>query len=535
MFVTAPKRKGGITVVRLVRGYRINGKVRQEIIKTVGQSKDPQMIEYYKKIALNIKAEMETKQKQEPIPLPLTTSLCYLEGRDAINDGIPDILGFIYDQLGLNEIISNTRKDREWNKVLKYCVLARYVEPSSKRRSIQVMLDRFEMQSSHSQILRMMDHLSEREEEIKAKLSRKMIDKSQALDIMLFDVTTLYFENTNVTDLKNFGFSKDSKFKEVQVVLALLTDSDGLPISYEVFPGNTAETKTFIHCLEKIKKKYKLNKIRVTADKAMFSKKNFSYFEDKEDHGERSMEYIISCPLRKMTKKLQEEVLNLNNYNAIDEDRSVFEFCNDGRRVVAVYSQKRAAHDAYKREKILSVIEKLKGKDGTIDTKKLTQNRGIGRFLEKSKGSVAVNKKIIEEDRKWDGIAGLCTNIEEATPKELLSSYRRLWKIEESFRINKHTLKMRPIFHRLSKRIKIHIMICFLSYIVLRYTELLLRSQGLHYGPEEFLNILSGIERWVLRDKTNGKLYVIPKSNSKEGREIYKALKLERKELAYMA
>ncbi len=533
MYITTPKRKGGITVVRLMHGYRENGKLKQKVVKTIGQSRDPARIEYMKNAAKEMKRSIESGEKQNiNFHAPIAMNLYNLKGKVSVNNGVPDILGSVYDRLGFDKIISDTRKDKEWNEILKYCVFSRLLEPSSKLRSIEVILDQFEKKISHDQVLKMMDHLSKREEKIKTYLSKKMIEESKTLDLMLFDVTTLYFENINVTDLKNFGFSKDSKFKEVQVVLALLTDSEGLPITYEVFPGNTAETKTFIHCMEDLKKKYKLNKIRVTADKAMFSKKNFSYFEDKEIHGNSSMEYIISCPLKKIAKKLQEEVLNLDNYTLIDEDRSAFEFLNDGRRVVAIHSRKRAELDRHRREKLLDMIKKLEGKNGEIAVEKLTRNRGVSRFLKKSKESVTVNKEAVIEDAQWDGIAGLCTNIKNASPRDLMYSYKRLWKIEESFRINKHTLKMRPIFHRLSKRIKSHIMICFLSYIILRYTEIFLKSRRFSFGPRSFLNTLSDIKTLIVQESKSKKQYAIPEEMSEEGQKIYKAFGVKRNEIA---
>ena len=535
MFVVTPKRKSGITVVRLVHGYRQNGKVKKKIIKTIGQSRVPEEIEFMKQSALMLREEIESgKNTKYTSPKPVGVYLHNLIGERVIKDGILDVFGDIYNRLGFDEIISTDRKEREWNEALKYCVLARFLDPSSKLRAIKIILDKFEKKFSHDQFLRMMDFLSSQEEKIKKYLSQKMIDKSKAMNLMLFDVTTLYFENINDTDLKKFGFSKDGKFKEVQVILALLTDTDGLPITYEVFPGNTAETKTFIPCLEKLKERHKIENIRITADKAMFSDKNFSYFEDKKKHNGREMQYIVSCPLKRLSKDIKQKILDKNNYRAINKDVSIYEFYHDGRRIVVRFSWKRASHDKYKRDEILEAAKKLEDKEGNIATEKLTRNRGISRYLEKSNKCVKIKKSTVLADEKWDGIVGLCTNIKTLSPEELLSSYKRLWKIEESFRISKHTLKMRPIYHRLSKRIISHIMICFLSYAVLRYTEILLKSKGLCYGSKELLDILSEIEKWVVRESKSKKTYLIAKKNSEEGVKIYKALGMGRNEAPHL-
>lgn len=357
--------------------------------------------------------------------------------------------------------------------------------------------------------------------------------KSRSLELLLFDVTTLYFENVTESDLKQFGYSKDNKFNEVQVVLALLTDRQGVPITYEVFPGNTAETKTLISCLEKLSDKHHIKRVRLTADRALFSKKNLGFFEEKNKKSGKVYEYIIACPLRKLSKKQKQRILDKSHYRRIDEERSFFEFSNEGRKYVVGYSVKRAEYDRYKREKILEKVRELENEEGKISSNKLSGYKGISKYVEKSKGFVRIKEKAVMEDEKWDGIFGICTNIKFLGAKELFSSYKKLWKIEESFRINKHTLKMRPIYHQLSRRIKAHIMICFFTYTLLRYTEILLKSKNLFYGPGELMDILSGIERWLIKDSQTGNWYVIPKAICEEGKKIYEAFGIKRSSGSY--
>ena len=518
-------------MVRLVRSFREKGKVKQQIIKTLGQSKDPNEIEYFKKSAFNLKLELETGIKQVPVPLPVPVHvrLSCMEGKTSINEGVQDIIGAVCNQLKFDEVISGTRKDRQWNKFLKYCLFMRFLDPASKLKTVRLIQDRFQEMLSYDQVLRMMDHLSDQEEIIKERLLKTVMKKSQSLELLLFDVTTLYFENVTESDLKQFGYSKDNKFNEVQVVLALLTDEEGLPITYEIFPGNTAETKTLISCLEKLSETYPIRRVRLTADRALFSKKNLSYFEEKSEKKEGKVyEYIIACPLRKLSKKQKQRILDKSHYRKIDEERSFFEFSHEGRKYVVGYSARRAEYDRSKREKILEKARKLENEEGKIPTNKLSGYKGVSKYVERAKGFVRIREKAVMEDAKWDGIFGVCTNIKSLGAEELFSSYKKLWKIEESFRINKHTLKMRPIYHQLSRRIKAHIMICFLSYTLLRYTEVLLKTKRLFYGPGELIDILSGIERWLIRDNHTGNWYVIPKGICTEGKKIYKAFGIKR-------
>ena len=106
-------------------------------------------------------------------------------------------------------------------------------------------------------------------------------------------MTTLYFESTKDDELRNFGFSKDCKFKEVQVVLSLITTDYGIPISYEIFPGNTFEGNTLIETLGQVKDKYNVEDITIVADRGMFSAKNLEALEKE------NVQYIVGAKLKR--------------------------------------------------------------------------------------------------------------------------------------------------------------------------------------------------------------------------------------------
>ena len=109
------------------------------------------------------------------------------------------------------------------------------------------------------------------------------------LNILFFDVTTLYFESTKQDELRDFGFSKDCKFKEVQVVLSLITTDYGMPISYELFPGNTFEGSTLIETIKQVKITYNVDNITMVADRGMFSEKNLQVLE------EENIQYVVGA------------------------------------------------------------------------------------------------------------------------------------------------------------------------------------------------------------------------------------------------
>ena len=236
----------------------------------------------------------------------------------------------------------------------------------------------------------------------------------------------------------------------------------------------------------------------------------------------------MSCPLRKLSHQHKEKILDRDNYSGgnLLEEKSYYEFRYKRHRVVVSYSEKRKKQDQSKREKILDKLRSLE-REKEISTAQLVKNTGVRKYMEKIQGKTRVNWKKVQEEARWDGLYGVCTNIEGKSAEKLFNMYRSLWKIEELFRINKHNLKMRPIYHRLSRRIRAHIMICFLSYTILKYTELKLKKAGLFFSLQELIDILKGVESFIIRDKIKKPTlsYCVPRALSKEAKQIYAVFK----------
>ena len=527
MYMTSPKRKNGSTVVRLVVSFRDGGKVKNKIVKVVGQSKDESLIEHYKRTARHLidehkKGLISLSSVSEKLPVNLSNFV----GQESYNNGFEDILGSAYESLGFQSLIQTGKSKSKLNETLRNLVLMRVFHPASKLKSCDLLYDHFNKKVSHKQVLNMMDHLSRREEEIKSQVFRSILKGKDKLEVLLFDVTTLYFESVSQTDLKDFGYSKDGKFNEVQVVLAVLSNEDGLPLSYELFPGNTSESGTLREVLSSVSKKYQVNRVRVVADKAMFSEDNFKFFESWEKDQGVDVEYVISCPLRRLPLKLKREILDLSRYKRGQGGILYYKLKYKGRQLVVTYSEKLRAKDERKRQRLLERLREMSC-NGEISAGKLTNNRGVRKFIEKVRGKVRIDEAKIKEDRLWDGLYGVCASKEKTSAYQLINSYRSLWKIEELFRVNKHTLKMRPIYHRLSRRIRSHIMICFLSYTILRWTEIRLQKAGLFFSPQELIDILKKVESFIIQDKIKktGASYCVPRALSKEAQQIYTTFK----------
>ena len=397
--MTSPKRKNGSTVVRLVVSFRKNGKVKNRIVKVIGQSKDPHIIEQYKNSARDLidrykKGLVSFPQISEKLPIDLYRFL----GEDRYNTGFKDIFGTSYEQLGFGDLIKSGKNNRSLNEVLGNLVLMRVFSPVSKLRSCCLLEERFNKLVSHKQVLVMMDHLSKRENEIREEIFRSAFQKEGQLKMLLFDVTTLSFESVSSDDLRDFGYSKDGKFNEVQVVLAVLANEEGLPLAYEIFPGHTGEAKTLQSVVSQAVNKHKVKRICVVADRAMFSDNNFKFFETlKKEEGIRG-EYVVSCPLKKLPKEMKERIFDFKREQQVETKQSHssshYEFFHKNRRIIVSYSEKLKVRDEKKRQRLL---EKLEGlcKEGKISAGQLIKNTGVRRYLKTLKGSVEIDKEKI--------------------------------------------------------------------------------------------------------------------------------------------
>ena len=229
-----------------------------------------------------------------------------------------------------------------------------------------------------------------------------------------------------------------------------------------------------------------------------------------------------------MPKELTAEILSEKNYQAqmINDDFGwIGEFDYKKRRLIVSYKTKRANRDAYQREQIISKLKKRIGTEG--DTSKLITNQGVKKYINSENSKTTIDQDKIDQDSAWDGLHGVITNIRVDKASAILARYARLWKIEESFRINKHTLSMRPIYHFKPERIKTHIAICFMAFSVLRHMEYQVKLTQ-KIGLETMIDELNHVQASYYRHTPTGKMYRMPGKFSHNAAKIYKAFQIQR-------
>jgi len=326
-----------------------------------------------------------------------------------------------------------------------------------------------------------------------------------------------------VDELRNYGYSKDHRFNTTQVVLALATNQDGLPVGYELFEGNKAEVSTLAAAIQSWKKLFKIDSVCFVGDRAMFSKNNIALLESLNYH------YIIAAKLKALPEKLKADVLNEKYYDPTilnNEFAWVGEFEYQGQRLITSYKSRRAMKDLKDRQRVLEKLKKTIGKKG--NPRKLITNQGVKKFVTVDDNSVAVlDQDKIDVAAQWDGLHGIITNIKDDSAASLIARYARLWVIEESFRVNKHTLEMRPIFHWAPPRIHAHIAICYMAFSILRHLQYRINLTQ-KISIDTILDELMNTEASIYIHKKTKDRYRVPGNYSHDARKIYKAFDLER-------
>lgn len=542
MFVRVKDRGNGKKSIQIVEAHRRTDKVSQHIVRHVGQAFSEREVEDLKRLAESIIIEM--KNRRQPV-LPIfspediygnepkkraddTVSMSNLREEQRVIDGIGEVFGKLYSDLEFDNLIRGTKQNARWNGILKSCVMARLANPVSKRRTASLLEEDYGIKIPLDSIYKMMDHAFNREDEIKKHISKTTLNLfQQKVDVLFFDVTTLYFESVWANGIRDFGFSKDCKFKEVQVVLALIATTEGLPITYEVFPGNMYEGHTLIDMVRKLKGEYEIARVLLVADRAMFNEDNLRAMEAEE------VEYIVAAKLKGLTKELKKRIVedNANTATVIEgESHLTNEYEYKSRRLIVDYSPARAEKDSRDRQRLIDRLMK-KVKNGKIKIEDIIPNYGTKKYLQITGGEAIVNESRIDEDAKWDGIHGVITNIREKPAADILARYSDLWQIEEAFRINKHDLRMRPIYHWTSCRIEAHILICFIAYTVAKQAIYRIRHQQMPMSFEQIKNELLHVQSSVVIDTKTKNRYLIPSHATVNQKKIYQTFGLKRSEV----
>lgn len=306
-------------------------------------------------------------------------------------------------------------------------------------------------------LYRALDILARHKETIETALFDARRDLfSVDVQLVFFDTTTLYFEGEGPADLAARGHSKDYRPQSPQVVVCVVTDLEGYPLTCEVFPGNLSDFSTVEKVVALLRKRFAIKQTVLVCDSGMMSAKNLRRIR------RAGMDYIIGARMRAV-KEIRREVLSRGGrYAAIEDNLRVKEVWVGKSRYVVCHNPEEAERDRLIRER---VVQKLEAAIQGGQVKKAVGHSGYARFLQLEKGAASVNYDKVREEAKYDGKFVLRTSTD-FPPGLVALSYKSLWVIEALNRTFKDLLETRPVFHKVSRRVQGHIMGSFLSLLL---------------------------------------------------------------------
>lgn len=452
------------------------------------------------------------------------------------------ILQRLYDQLKFDAKFDYIKKCSQFQydlaKITKDLVLLRILNPVSKRRSsikghrhyLGIDLDNLD------HIYKSLDVLSEHKTDIVRYWNRQIGKEVSERDtsVCLYDITTYAFESTDADSLRDFGYSKDKKFNEVQVVMALATDKDGLPLDYGLYKGNQAEGATMVPFVDELKKKFNIKSFTVVADRGLNSKGNIDSLVKLGNN------YVLSSKIRDASDDIKAQVLSEEGripmekatedgeiidygwYKEIHTDGPIkydtpqyaFEEADEGktrdleaklkhkktasgktvksklkRRYIITWTASRARKDKKDRERLIRKARGLVSKPADI---KAGFKRG-GRsyvLVDMDTESARIDDALIAEQSRFDGIHVVETSLE-APALEVVKIYKNLWKIEDSFRYLKSNFRARPVYVRLEDHIRGNFLICFLALCLHRFLEYKLKKENKKANTDQIIDGLN--------------------------------------------
>jgi len=526
MFVKITK-SGNHKYCQMVKSHREGGKIKHTVLFNLGRLDSIEGNPSFQNLAFKLLEISKAKS---------VTNLDDISEAEISNWGYI-VYKRIWQQFGLDSILANikgkgkTQFDLSSSSFLM--TVSHLLAPRSKLATYQGQKRYTNIAPIElSELYRSLDILAKHKEHLEEEMylaNRNLFNME--VDIVFYDVTTFSFSSVKADTLKDFGFSKDSKPGKVQVVLGLLIDCHGRPIGYELFPGNTFDGKTLEAALKAMESRFGIRKVIIVADKGINSKLNLKMISD------RGYSYIFASRIKSASKKVKDLIFTEDHteagssgdavrYKVIDH---INEFSSGGRKyslaekLIIAYSEARARKDRADRERLIEKAGTLLENKARI---KQANRRGGKKYIKDiSKTSDWVlDTEAILEDERFDGYYGIQTNDMELDPEKVMDAYHGLWKIEQSFRIMKSTLEVRPIFQWTEPRIKGHFVICFLAFLLERNLEFRLKKSGEKASPEKIREAINSLN--FAKVSLNGRKYFIKTKSSDLAKKILRILKI---------
>lgn len=515
-------KKTGRTQLSIVHGYRdASGKPRQKTILPIGyldvlqkEYEDP--IKHFEEIALQMTEDY--KNSNSSITLPIDPSQTLPIGTDNRRNFGYAALSAIYHELEIDVFFQNrqrmTKAEFNYNSIVRSLVFSRLIAPASKKASFEYLGHFFERADfSLADVYRSLPFIKKYQSDLQIWIHEHIRQNyGRDTSLVYYDVTNYYFEIDEPNEMLRKGISKEHRPDPI-VQMGLFMDTNGLPVSYGLFSGNTLDKQTLIPMMDKLQEEYSLGRIIIVADRGMITGDNI-YQTLSDGNG-----YILSYSIRGSNKEFKEYVLKEDGYRAGESGFKiksrltprkihVTDVLTGKKKTIPVdekhvvfYSPAYAEKARAERAEVLK-----KAKDMIREPQKYNRSTSYG--AAKYISNIAFDKKtgeiytdagktlnldldLIAEEEKYDGYYAIVTSEYHLSDEKVIECYRGLWKIEESFKITKSDLETRPVYLQTLEHIQAHFLICFVSLVIARLLEYKLNRK---YGVSAILESLRRCE-----------------------------------------
>jgi len=450
-YVRTVKTSSGATAVQIVYATRRGSRS----IEHIGSAHDDHELE-----ALRAAARQRLADGQGELDLGLDTAAAAVASSGPLPimssrmGHLWDALCRAYEAVGFGEAAGG-------DDVFRDLVLARIVEPTSKLDSLRVLAEVGVEPVSYATLKRRLPIFA------KASWRRSLAAACAAhaglgpASLVLFDVSTLYFEIDAGDGFREPGFSKERRL-DPQITIGLLTDASGFPLMVEAFEGNKAETLTMIPTIKAFMAAHKLSDVTIVADAGMVSAANKKAIEDAQ------LSFILGARIPE-TPYVVSEWRKTHPETEIADGQVFIQpwpaGATDKRRDEVIYYQYK--HDRARRS-LRGVDEQVAKAENAVAGKAPVKRN---RFIKLTGAHKSVNRELEAKARGLAGLKGYVTNIDDPTPEFVIDAYHRLFHIEKAFRMSKHDLQARPIYHHKRESIQAHLTIVFAALAVSRLIE----------------------------------------------------------------
>ena len=496
MFVRV-KGAGKYKYLQIVENKRVQSKIKQRVLVTLGrmdQLIDSERVDNLARSLLRFSDKLKVVEAHREGEL---------KARSVVNIGPGMVFGRLWRELGIDRIIKELLEGRKFQfsleRAIFLTVLHRLFDSGSDREAERWKEDYrlegvqgIELHHLYRAMGWIGEELAETEQYgatpfsprcMKDKIEERLFERNRdlfsSLELVFFDTTSLYFEGEGGESIGQRGFSKEHRPDLKQMVIGVVLDGVGRPICSELWPGNTADVKTLIPVIERLKARLHIKTICVVADRGMISAETLKELELPE----RGTEYILGVRMKKQRNVREEILKGGGGYEKVYPSETqkkgslsvleVKEIFIEGKRYIISHNPKQAKKDAADRE---AIVESLRRRMKQGD-KALIGNKGYRKYIKTSGTSFAIDEEKIREEASFDGKWVLRTNTDLPATNVALK-YKQLWMVEYIFRSVKSILETRPIYHKCDETIRGHVFCSFLALVMMKELQTRMETKG---------------------------------------------------------